>query len=133
MSKAAARCLPDVPPFSIPAIQFVYAGVALGLKDVNTSRSAVTSNCAVYLLEELLPPENEYAFQKYIHNNSAVPLMKPGEEGYKTAKFLSCIQHVQYQLTGGLAYISDLQGMLSFCECRCDAEIFVVRWSFPVN
>ncbi|KAG1825148.1 hypothetical protein EV424DRAFT_1287874, partial [Suillus variegatus] len=65
---------------------------------------------AAFLLEELIPGGQD-AFVKFIHNTDCDPLLDPGEDGYNTALFLAFTQHVQYEKTGGLAYISDYQGV----------------------
>ena len=103
----------EEPPMPIPSLRFVHAILAYVQKPLDapgtTSSRQASSHRAVYLLEELLPVD-EKPFVKYIHNGDAVPNVLPGEEGYETVLFLSFIQHVQYQFTGGNVYISDFQG-----------------------
>lgn len=70
--------------------------------------ATATAHRVAYLLEELIP--SDVPFIKYIHNADAVPLQDPDEEGYDTAVFLCFIQHIQFVLTHGQAYISDFQG-----------------------
>lgn len=94
----------------IPQLRFVKAAVAYSEKSLDNASgtSSSTSHRAAYLLEELLPGDS--SFIKYIHNADAVPLQDHDEPGYDTAIFLCFIQHVQFILTHGQAYISDFQG-----------------------
>jgi hypothetical protein len=62
---------------------------------------------AGYLVEELITDN----FLKYIHNMDCNPMLDPYEVGYEIAEFLACTQHIQYAKTGGLAFISDYQGI----------------------
>lgn len=99
------------PPFGFDILHlcFVKAGIAFTQKDIGPSASAKSlSTRAIYLLEELI----EAPFGKYIHNGDATPLRDPDEEGYDVSVFLCFIQHVQYQYSGGLVFISDFQGQL---------------------
>ncbi|KIM38532.1 hypothetical protein M413DRAFT_30077 [Hebeloma cylindrosporum] len=83
-------------PLSIPKLRFVDAAVVFPQKDVgNLSTGTQITNRAAYLLEEFIPGE----FSKYIHNNSAKPLPRENEPGYKIALFLCFIQHIQYTKT----------------------------------
>ena len=97
-------------PFEIPQLRFVKAAIAYSEKSLDNAlgASSSTSHRAAYLLEELLPTGD--LFIKYIHNADAVPLQDHDEPGYDTAIFLCFIQHVQFILTHGQAYISDFQG-----------------------
>lgn len=101
----------DVGPpsgFDILRLHFVKAAIAFTQKDIGSSASTKSlSTRAIYLLEELI----EAPFGKYIHNGDATPLREPDEEGYNVSVFLCFIQHVQYQFSGGLVFISDLQGL----------------------
>ena len=105
-----ANQAPAEAPFVIPQLQFVKAAVAYSEKPLDNAlgASSSTSHCAAYLLEELLPTSN--LFIKYIHNADAIPLQEYDEPGYDTAIFLCFIQHVQFILTHGQAYVSDFQG-----------------------
>ena len=104
------ECIDDVGPpsgFDILHLRFVNAGIAFTQKDIGPSASAKSlSTRAIYLLEELI----EAPFGKYIHNGDVTPLRDPDEEGYDVSVFLCFIQHVQYQYSGGLVFISDFQG-----------------------
>jgi hypothetical protein len=95
-------------PFNIPRMRFVKAGIAVGQQAISRRSTAR----AGYLLEEYIDPANSQQgpFIKYIHNSNAIPLSEDGEIGYDTALFLCFAQHVQYEKTGHLAYVSDFQG-----------------------
>ena len=60
-------------------------------------------------MEELIPNVKE-TFVKYIHNGTCRPLLHLDDPEYNIAEFLAFTQHVQYNRTGGMAYISDYQG-----------------------
>lgn len=69
----------------------------------------------VFFLEEII----EGPFVKYIHNKLPGPTtssrLQP--ETFRIAEYLTAIQHVQYNLTGGLAIVTDFQGMLLITVC----------------
>ncbi|KAJ6552519.1 hypothetical protein B0H10DRAFT_2242121 [Mycena sp. CBHHK59/15] len=70
------RTSPHPPPFEIPDIRFVHAGVAI-LYDRETG--SVSTKSAIrrsYLVEELIDEEHD-GFYKFINNGSAVPLLLP--------------------------------------------------------
>ena len=100
---------PAPPPFDIPRVRFVDAGLALSYAPGVTRYSKVGSIHTAFLIEEFIKGGNNNLI-KYIHNSSATPLLDPDEEGYELALFFSFAQHVQYVKTGGLAFISDFQG-----------------------
>ncbi|KAG2079044.1 hypothetical protein BDR04DRAFT_997301 [Suillus decipiens] len=98
------------PPFHIPCLRFVEAGLALSHDHAQSGHhksKLQTMPQAVYLVEELITDE----FFKYIHNMDCNPMLDPDEVGYEIAVFLACTQHIQYAKTSGLAFISDYQGM----------------------
>ncbi|KAJ7128867.1 hypothetical protein C8R46DRAFT_884835, partial [Mycena filopes] len=104
------------PPFEIPELRFVNAGVALVHEQlsgpmVNVGKSVVSRS---YLLEEMIDEQRD-GFHKFITNASAVPLsLRTRDKSLPViAEFLAFTQHVQYYKTGGLAYLSDLQGIAS--------------------
>ncbi|KAI6145415.1 hypothetical protein BKA82DRAFT_129352, partial [Pisolithus tinctorius] len=99
----------DCPPFYIPHVCFVKAGLALSYTGHPQSNSKGPSTCAIFLVEELIPGRSEN-FTKFIHNSSAVSLLDLGESGYDLTVFFSFMQHVQYVKTGGLALILDFHG-----------------------
>ncbi|KZO97355.1 hypothetical protein CALVIDRAFT_563142 [Calocera viscosa TUFC12733] len=88
------------PTFVIPRLRWIAAGVAIATG--NTGQKAL-------LLEEYIEAP-EHGFVKYVHNGEAVPLLDPTDTGYETAQFLCFTQHVQWEKTSALAYISDFQG-----------------------
>jgi hypothetical protein len=107
----------DPPPFIIPEFRFVAAGIAIALKPLDMSGPTPSTNRAVYLLEERLPGEKAN-FVKYLHNASATAEIPSDDPNYHIAEFLMFIQHVQYAITHGVAYVSDFQGMASFVSVQ---------------
>lgn len=103
-----------LPPFiqDIPSFRFVEGAIAIALKEVEMKKTTgkPSGHRAVYMLEELLPRRGA-GFVKYINNAKAVSLLDTHEPDYHLAEFLLFTQHVQYVITAGMAYISDLQGM----------------------
>ncbi|KAJ7828658.1 hypothetical protein B0H14DRAFT_2367007, partial [Mycena olivaceomarginata] len=104
----------EPPPFEIPELRLVNAGVALVHKQlsgpmVNVGRSVV---CRSYLLEEMMDEERD-GLHKFITNASAAPFTLHSRDKSLpvVAEFLAFTQHFQYYKTGGSAYLSDLQGM----------------------
>jgi hypothetical protein len=97
------------PPFEVLQFRFVSAGMAIAQKPLDNTGPSPTTNRAAYLLEETLPGEKA-DFIKFLHNASAASELSPDEPDYHLAEFLMFIQHVQYAITGGLAYVSDFQG-----------------------
>lgn len=59
------------------------------------------------ILEKVIDGEE---FVKYIGNASAVPFDDLSDGDAEKALFLSFLQHVQYEKTGQLVYVSDYQG-----------------------
>ncbi|KAI6145646.1 hypothetical protein BKA82DRAFT_4167474 [Pisolithus tinctorius] len=100
------------PPFDIPCLHFMEAGLALAHSQI--SKGPVKPKfsgmlCGIYLLEEKIEGGNG-AFTKYIHNMDYEPMMSAGMNGYDIVEFLVFTQHIQYCKTGGLSIISDYQG-----------------------
>jgi hypothetical protein len=85
----------------VPRLRLVYAAVAIP-EDVSDRAGAA------YLLEERI----EGKFIKYINNNSAAPAHHLRGKEEKIGLFLCFAQHVQYQLTNEVVYLSDFQGNL---------------------
>ena len=102
---------PPSPPFDILQFRFVAAGMAIAQKPLDSMGPSPTTNRAAYLLEEILPGEKS-DFIKYLHNADATSELSPDDPDYKLAEFLMFIQHVQYTIMGGVAYVSDFQGMV---------------------
>ncbi|CAK5263849.1 unnamed protein product [Mycena citricolor] len=99
------------PPGDLPIfeVRFVEAGVALVHNAAADGKSSkmMTSLRRSYLIEELIGTGK---FVKYINNNSAVPVPSLPEDLKLLASFLCFTQHVQYEHTGRLVFLSDLQG-----------------------
>ncbi|KAG2335574.1 hypothetical protein BDR05DRAFT_1006665 [Suillus weaverae] len=101
---------PQPPPFAVPRVRFVEAGLALCHNQGGSKPGAKTgSTRAVFLLEELIEGGDDM-FVKFIHNMDANPLLDELDYGYDLAEFFVFTQHVQYVKTGKLAFISDYQG-----------------------
>ncbi|KAG1864857.1 hypothetical protein F4604DRAFT_1928669 [Suillus subluteus] len=109
------------PPFDIPRVRFVDAGVALGYGQRTATASTGSKPgakpggtvSAIYLLEERIMFGDNEEFTKFIHNMDCVPSLDADEYGYDLAVFLAFMQHIQYVQTEGLAFISDYQGSLT--------------------
>jgi hypothetical protein len=85
----------------VPQLRFVEAAIAECQLEQKT-----------FLIEEWIDT-SKAPFTKYINNGLPVPCVSPNApaEVLNTANFLCFAQHVQYQVTGGLVYTSDYQGM----------------------
>ncbi|KAI6005573.1 hypothetical protein EDD15DRAFT_2358723 [Pisolithus albus] len=107
-----------LPPFDIPRLRFVDAGLLLTYSSAavatpeGSKRPAKPSGmvCTMFLAEEFIPTMSDADFVKYIHNGNAVPCELISERAEEIALFLAFTQHVQYTRTGGQVYISDYQG-----------------------
>ncbi|KAI6104968.1 hypothetical protein EDD16DRAFT_1492209 [Pisolithus croceorrhizus] len=100
------------PPFNIPRLRFVNAGLALAHSQLTKGLAKPKFGgtlCGVYLLEEKIEGGSD-AFIKYIHNMDCGPSLSADMDGYEIAEFLAFTQHVQYAKSGGLVIISDYQG-----------------------
>jgi alpha-kinase family protein len=98
----------------IPHFRFVDAGVAVVVKPLEqTSAGRLSTQRATYLLEEMLPG-TPAEFVKYMNNSEATTILERDDSEYELAEFLMFIQHIQYQITHGTAYISDFQGKKGF-------------------
>ncbi|KAL4065803.1 hypothetical protein V8B97DRAFT_1874809 [Scleroderma yunnanense] len=95
------------PPFKIPHLYFVDAGLLFAYSDPNSMISVA------YLAEELIPVSLDEEFMKYIHNGNAAPCVLMDLEVEEIADFLAFTQHIQYIKTGGQVYISDYQGIFA--------------------
>ena len=64
-------------------------------------------------MKEYIEPSRKGSFIKYINNGAASPLGNTNITAAhrRRAEFLCFTQHVQYALTGKLAFVSDYQGM----------------------
>ncbi|KAG1766766.1 hypothetical protein EDD22DRAFT_950345 [Suillus occidentalis] len=105
----------ESPPFNIPHVHFVDAGLAPSFFPGGGKPSSKTGTTrAVFLLEEVIncrDGDDGHDFTKFIHNMDPNPLLNPEDYGYDFVLFLALTQHVQYVKTGGLAFISDYQGI----------------------
>ena len=110
-----------LPPFEIPRLHFIDAGLMLAYSfaTITTHASEKTQSAkpgggivsTIYLAEELIPTSSEGKFVKYIHNGDAVPCDLFDAKADEIAEFLAFTQHVQYAKMDGQVYISDYQGM----------------------
>lgn len=117
----------------IPVFRFVDGGVAVVVKPLETSAAGRPSTQrATYILEEILPGTKD-DFTKYLNNSSAITLIErdESESDYLLAEFLMFVQHVQYQITHGTAYISDLQGKKVFSSPILYIFIYPRCWKNP--
>jgi alpha-kinase family protein len=116
----------------IPVFRFVDGGVAVVVKPLETSAGRPSTQRATYILEEILPGTKE-DFSKYLNNSSVTTLIKrdESESDYLLAEFLMFMQHVQYQITHGTAYISDLQGKKVFASPILYIFIYPRCWNNP--
>jgi hypothetical protein len=93
----------------IPTLRWVDAAIGF------ISRSG--GDTLTVLLEELIPQQpqkkNEITFWKYVHNTDCKPIGRAGTPENLTALYLAFIQHIQWEMTQGLAYTSDFQGFTS--------------------
>ncbi|KAH8979168.1 hypothetical protein EDB92DRAFT_1786601, partial [Lactarius akahatsu] len=92
-------------PTSIPVFQFVTCGLAMTKILGTTPRQK-----EVYLVEELIQPDHDGPWRKYINNNSSCPCYFKDMENYHRSEFLAFCQHVQYWRTCCLVFTSDFQG-----------------------
>lgn len=92
----------------IPKFRFVNAALATEGQEVPQAQRQV------YLLEEFIDNASHIQgnFRKYINNGLARPLDGLDAIDRLRARFLCFTQHVQYMMTGKLAFISDYQGKL---------------------
>ncbi|KAF8997750.1 hypothetical protein BDQ17DRAFT_1248311, partial [Cyathus striatus] len=108
------------PLFDIPKIRFINAGLGIAQESIAVKAGVKAGTvCKAYLLEEFID-KSEGEFIKFINNGSAV-LLDEDEPLYQIAEFLSFTQHIQYEKTGALVYISDFQGKNS--SLLCDPQI----------
>ncbi|KAI6142100.1 hypothetical protein BKA82DRAFT_4438534 [Pisolithus tinctorius] len=105
------------PPFEIPRLRFVDAGLLFAYSDVpaetergsgKPSKPSSIVNVA-YLVEELIHTSSDDEFVKYIHNGDVAPCFLLDTKAEEITDFLAFTQHIQYIMTGGQVYISDYQ------------------------
>ncbi|KAJ7926367.1 hypothetical protein B0H13DRAFT_1599685 [Mycena leptocephala] len=104
----------EPPPFTIPKLRFVHAGVAVSHDQASgTNISNTSSIWRTYLVEEFIEDGLD-GFTKFVHNGSANPLVDHDDPQFEIAEFLCFVQHMQYFKTDGTVFVSDFQGM---CVC----------------
>ncbi|KAG1741929.1 hypothetical protein EDB19DRAFT_1907705 [Suillus lakei] len=117
----------EPPPFNIPQVHFVDAGIAFAFGPLPASKagskSSASSAHAVYLVEELIPGRKD-EFLKYIHNMDSNPLLDESNHWYDLALFFAFTQHVQYVKTRGLVFISDYQVFCTLSTVSRGIDIF---------
>ncbi|OJA20392.1 hypothetical protein AZE42_12727 [Rhizopogon vesiculosus] len=86
----------------VPRLRLVRAALAIPA-DANNLNNNFGAD---YLVEERIIDK----FVKYINNNQTVPAHGLGSKEADTGWFLCFVQHVQYQLSNEMVYISDFQG-----------------------
>ncbi|CAK5279828.1 unnamed protein product [Mycena citricolor] len=91
----------------IPKICFVEGGIAL-VHDSTVGKNihAASSHGQTLVIEELI----ESPFVKFVHNRAPVPYLAADHPLFYMADILCFTQHVQYEKSGGLVFISDYQG-----------------------
>ncbi|EGO19177.1 hypothetical protein SERLADRAFT_374461 [Serpula lacrymans var. lacrymans S7.9] len=89
----------ELPPPKLPRLCMVYSAIAVPL--------VPSLKGAVYLLEEQIDGD----FVKYINNNNASPRPGLNDQQQLITEFLCFVQHVQYNISHGLAFLSDFQGI----------------------
>ncbi|KAF8199240.1 hypothetical protein K438DRAFT_1500860, partial [Mycena galopus ATCC 62051] len=98
------------PPFEIPQLRFVRAGIAVCHDQVTGSNISNPSSIKRTYLVEVFIEGGPDAFVKFVHNGDTNALLDAGEELYFIAEFLCFTQHLQYFKTDGTVFLSDLQG-----------------------
>ena len=100
----------EPPPFDIPRLHFVDAGLLLAYSNAlaTTKDSGLLSVKTSAIVSMMYLGKD---FVKYIHNGDVAPcdLLDPDAENI--AQFLAFTQHIQYVKTGRQVYISDYQGI----------------------
>ncbi|KAI6143627.1 hypothetical protein BKA82DRAFT_3983794 [Pisolithus tinctorius] len=92
------------PPFKIPRLHFVDAGLLFAYSDKPLATAGGSGQ------PEFIPMSLDDEFVKYIHNGNMAPCILLDTKAEEIVDFLSFTQHVQYITTGGQVYISDYQG-----------------------
>ncbi|KLO09967.1 hypothetical protein SCHPADRAFT_833213 [Schizopora paradoxa] len=95
------------PGFPIPQFQYVAAAFAT---EAFIASSGVKKIKNSWLIEQRIVAEEQGTWRKYINNDSPTPLRLSNDENRMRARFLCFTQHVQYMMTGKLAFVTDYQG-----------------------
>ncbi|KAJ7767592.1 hypothetical protein B0H14DRAFT_2402736 [Mycena olivaceomarginata] len=111
---AMALCVSNAnkpPPFTIPQLRFVHAGVAVSHDQASGTNISNTSSIQrTYLVEEFIHSGSD-GFTKFVHNGSANLLVDHDDPRFEIAEFLCFMQNMQYFKTDGTVFVSDFQGM----------------------
>ncbi|KAG5634814.1 hypothetical protein H0H81_000625 [Sphagnurus paluster] len=91
-------------PFPIPQFRFVKAAMAIKQSLLPGVKKTA------FLLEEIIDPNTEGKFRKYLNNVSPEPLVMKIKEDMDCANFLVFSQQVQYFKTKKQVFVSDYQG-----------------------
>jgi hypothetical protein len=92
------------PPFGVPQMRFVRVALAVADNDRHDT----------FLLEEFIDEEADGKFLKYINNDQSTPLDYPSHpERNHIGQFLAFAQHIQFLKSQKMAFVSDIQGLLS--------------------
>lgn len=124
------------PPFEVPQMRFVQAGLAIQDQHSKDSEGTTGSRQNAYLLEEFIDSEDPGWFVKYLNNNSAKPYKFKDKDRSIRAEFLSFSQHVQFIETGNQAFLSNLQGRSPSMKSLNSASTYLLyftRWTDPAH
>ncbi|KAJ7318486.1 hypothetical protein DFH08DRAFT_714683, partial [Mycena albidolilacea] len=123
---AIALCVSNAdepPPFTIPKLRFVHAGVTVSHDQA--SGTNISNTCSIwrrYLVEEFIEDGLD-GFTKFVHNGSANPLVDHNDPRFKIAEFLCFVQHMQHFKTDGTVFVSNFQGMCVLCLTHIPSKI----------
>ncbi|EPS99916.1 hypothetical protein FOMPIDRAFT_1016828 [Fomitopsis schrenkii] len=96
-------------PWKVPRFRYVRTGLA-----VTNSHDESPTDKQVYLVEELITPDVNGLWRKYINNNTAQHRFTHEKDlatdNFKRGEFLTFCQHFQYWYTEGQAFTADFQG-----------------------
>ncbi|KAG9107552.1 hypothetical protein FRC07_008607 [Ceratobasidium sp. 392] len=116
----ASSLTPDI-PYTLPLfhdLRFVRGGLALILQPNSSAEtkagglSTKAPSAGSYPVEERIGLSRSRPWTKYINNSCAkpTPAILPHSPEMALAVFLQFLQHLQWKLTHGLAFVSDFQG-----------------------
>ncbi|KZT31728.1 hypothetical protein SISSUDRAFT_994767 [Sistotremastrum suecicum HHB10207 ss-3] len=91
------------PPNPIPQLRMVRFATFM------VTTTSKTRPVERYLLEEVIP-ESDGLFTKLVHNGQAIPLCNLPYPRHLQAQWCCTLQHIQWELTHGLAFVTDYQG-----------------------
>lgn len=103
-----------------PDLRFVNGGLALilgapnqpGVQKTTSTFTTTSTSAGSYLVEERVDMLRSSPWIKLINNSHPTPTaaVRPNSPEMALATFLLFIQHLQWKLTHGLAFVSDFQG-----------------------